>query len=412
MGYLELDVELSDEAKAMQETARKFGMEVMRPAGIELDKLADPADVIAEGSVLWDMFKQHRELGFHKMGIPKAAGGMMEDMPPMARTLIAEQMGYADVGLAVSLGVSGMPFNIAMMVPDPDIQKLVREYAEDTEAGLIGCWGITEPDHGSDWVIGTTSAGADPRLVPSLRGELKGDEYILNGRKSAWVSNGTIATHAVLHVGLDPSKGIHGHGLAICPLDLPGISRGKPLDKIGQRPLNQGEIIFEEVKLPKSYMFISDPAIFGSGMGKMFLGTANTGMGVLLSGLAQAAFDEALKYAKERIQGGVPIIEHQNIKLKLFKMFSMVESARAFARRVSKYNVAQGPMRSSPAHGITAKVLSTETAFTVASEAIQILGGYGLTKEYPVEKMFRDARASMIEDGTNEALALAAAEDF
>jgi len=395
----------------MQETARKFGMEVMRPAGIELDKLADPADVIADGSALWDMFKKHRELGFHKMGFPKTMGGMLEDMPPMARTLISEQMGYADVGLAVSLGVSGMPFNIAMMVPDPKIQELVREYIEDTEARLIGCWGITEPDHGSDWVIGTTPAGDDPRLAPTLRGELKGDEYILNGRKSAWVSNGTIATHAVLHIGLDPSRGIHGQGLAICPLDLPGISRGKPLDKIGQRPLNQGEIIFEDVQLPKNYMFISDPNVFGSGLGRTFLGTANTGMGVLLSGLAQAAFDEALKYSKERIQGGAPIIEHQNIKLKLFKMFSMVESARAFARRVSKYNAAMAPM-GSPTHGIASKVLSTETAFNVASEAIQVLGGYGLSKEYPVEKMFRDARASMIEDGSNETLALVAAEDF
>jgi alkylation response protein AidB-like acyl-CoA dehydrogenase len=366
--------------------------------------------VIAEGSVLWDVFKKHRELGLHKMGIPKAAGGMMEDVPPMAGILIAEQMGYADAGLAISLGVSSMPFALAMMSPEAEIRKWAQEYAEDTECHMIGCWGITEPDHGSDWIIGTTPAGADPRLAPSFRAVEKGDEYVLNGRKSAWVSNGTIATHAVLHVGLDPSKGMHGQGLALCPLDLPGISRGKPLDKIGQRALNQGEIIFEEVKLPKKYMMIANPDLL-TGMGRMFLGTANSGMGITFSGLAQAAFDEALNYAKERIQGGVPIIEHQNIKLKLFNMFAMVESARSFARQVAQYNRAKAPMGSGM-HGIASKILITETAFKVASEGIQILGGYGLSKEYPIEKMFRDARASMIEDGSNESLALAGAEDL
>ena len=102
----------------------------------------------------------------------------------------------------------------------------------------MGCWAISEPDHGTDYMIDV----ADPAISPSVKGMLKGDEYIVNGQKAAWVSNGTIATHAVLHVGLDPSKGMKGQGLAIIPLDLPGISRAKPLDKIGQRPLNQGEI--------------------------------------------------------------------------------------------------------------------------------------------------------------------------
>ncbi len=470
MEFMKLDVDLPDEVKAMHDLARRFGVEVMRPAGIELDKLHDPSEVIAEGSVLWDVIKKHRELGFHKLMIPKAFSGMMGEVPPMAETLISEQLGYADAGLAISLTVSSMPFAMAVLSPEAEIRKWAQEYAEDTEGNMIGCWGITEPDHGSDWVIGSTPGGADPRLAPSLRAQKKGGEYILNGRKSAWVSNGTIATHAVLHVGLDSSRGMHGQGLAFCPLDLPGISRGKPLDKMGQRPLNQGEIIFEEVKLPKKYIFISTPGALAAGStGRRFLGIANMETGVIFSGLAQAAFDEALNYAKERIQGGVPIIEHQNIKLKLFNMFIMVEATRAFALRVSQYNRARTSMgsgmhgivnkilstkatfnvaskaiqillklynmpiiveaarafsrkvsqyrRAKPSmgtgmYGIAAKIQSTETAFKVASEAIQIFGGYGLAREYPVEKMFRDARASMIEDGANESLALAGIEDL
>jgi len=410
MEFMELDVDLPDEVKAMHDLARRFGVEVMRPAGIELDKLHDPSEVIAEGSVLWDVIKKHRELGFHKLIIQKAVSGMMGEVPPMAETLISEQLGYGDTGLAISLTVSSMPFAMAVLSPEAEIRKWAQEYAEDTEAKMIGCWASTEPDHGSDWILAALPDYADPRCTASLKAELKGDEYILNGRKSAWVSNGTIATHASLHVGLDPSKGMQGTGLAVIPLDLPGISRGKPLDKMGQRPLNQGEIIFEEVKIPQKWMVIPDPSLMVA-IGKMLLTTANGGMALVFAGLAQAAFDEALNYAKERVQGGVPIIEHQNIKLKLFNMFIMVESARAFARRVSLYNFTNRPAGSAM-HAMAAKILSTETAFKVASEAIQIFGGYGLTREYPIEKIFRDARAAMIEDGTNEALALAGADDL
>jgi alkylation response protein AidB-like acyl-CoA dehydrogenase len=144
---------------------------------------------------------------------------------------------------------------------------------------------------------------------------------------------------------------------------------------------------------------------------KMILTGANGGMGQLFVGLAQAAFEEAFKYAKERVQGGVPIFEHNNIKLQLFNMFIKVESARAYARRMASYNQTMSPNGSSP-HAIAAKVLSTNTAFEVANEAVTIFGGVGLTKEYLIEKLFRDARAAMIEDGENNALSLSGADDL
>lgn len=403
MGYLELDPTLNDEEKAVQDMARRFAMEVMRPAGAELDKLSDPADVIAKGSVLWDVFKQQRELDLHKASIPTEFGGMAGEGSPLAGILMAEQMGIGDAGLAISFGVCAFPFRFAAMSPDPELQQLARDYCEDTECNMIGCWALTEPEHGSDWIIGSPE-GVDPsKSAPSLKAELKGDEYILNGQKAAWVSNGTIATHAVLHVCLDPTLGMEGTGIAIVPLDLAGISRGKPLDKIGQRPLNQGEIFFEDVRLPKAYMVVSDPAM-GTFTVQATLTGANSGMAALFAGLAQGAYDEAFNYAKERVQGGVPIFEHKNIKLKIFDMFVAVEAARAYVRRLSAYNAAN-PMGSLQ-HAIAGKILSTETAFNVASEAISIFGGNGLSKEYPIEKMFRDAKAAIIEDGENSALAL------
>ncbi|MBW2322543.1 MAG: acyl-CoA/acyl-ACP dehydrogenase [Deltaproteobacteria bacterium] len=380
MPIRDLDINLTDEQKAMRDTIRKFGSEVMRPAGIELDKLDDPSEVIAEGSVLWDVYRKYREIGLHKRSIPKALGGMMEDMDIMSSILMAEEMGYWDSGLAISFGVDGMPFALAALSPDPELQSWARDYVEDTECKMTGCWAITEPDHGTDWLLRSEATNCS-ECVPNVRAELKGDEYILNGQKSAWVSNGTMATHANLHVSLDPSKGMAGTGLAVVRLDLPGISRGKPLDKIGQRPLNQGEIYFDDVKIPKNWMIVPDPALI-EGTGEMGLARVNGGMGITFAGLARAAFDEAFKYSKERVQGG---------------------------RRMALYNAAN-PLAPSAPPAVASKVLSTETAFQVASEAIQIFGGNGLSREYPVEKMFRDARAAMIEDGVNETLSIAATE--
>ena len=404
MTYRDIDMNISPETKAVLEEVKKFSMDVMRPAGIELDALPDPGDVIAKDSVLWDVFKGFRELGLHTMQIPKTLGGMAEEAEPMAGVLIAEQLGYADAGLAISMGVSCLPFNYAALFPTGEMQQLARDFCEDKEGKMIGCWAITEPDHGTDWSLG----GDRPRCGPSVKAVLKGDEYIVNGEKAAWVSNGSIATHAILHVSLDPSRGMDGQGLAIIPLDLPGITRGKPLDKMGQRPLNQGSILFEEVRVPKEYMVIPYPDFINATSGQG-LANVNGGMAIVFAGLAKAAFDEAFTYSRQRIQGGVPIFEHQNIKLKIMKMFTMVEAARANARRMAVYNL-NNPLSPSVVHAVAAKCLSTETATAVASEAMQIFGGYGLAKEFPIEKMFRDARASMIEDGVNEALALKATE--
>jgi|TARA_B100000315_G_scaffold73405_1_gene66993 alkylation response protein AidB-like acyl-CoA dehydrogenase len=241
-------------------------------------------------------------------------------------------------------------------------------------------------------------AGDNPKITPNVQAELKGDHYIINGQKAAWVSNGSIATHCVLHAGVDNSRGMAGQSVFLVPLDLPGVSRGKPLNKMGQRALNQGEIFFEDVEIPRDYRF--EPA-GGTARGRQ---PPMAGMAVLFAGLARAALDEAVAYARQREQVGKPIIQHQNVSLKLFEMFMQVEAARSFARRMYMYNAESDD--GSYLHSIAGKWLSTETAFKVASTAIQIFGGNGLSKEYVIEKIFRDARTAMIEDGVNESLAL------
>jgi acyl-CoA dehydrogenase len=193
------------------------------------------------------------------------------------------------------------------------------------------------------------------------------------------------------------------------------VSRGKPLEKLGQRALPQGEVFFDAVRVPMMNMVIP-PEMYAMGM-ELTLCTANGYMGSTFVGCARAAFEMALEYAKQRVQGGVPIIQHQTIKMKLFEMFRKVEAARSLNRRVVLYNIVNNPFfgaapGSFPAvhYAIASKVTSTQTAFEVATEALQVFGGNGLSQEYPIEKLLRDARASLIEDGTNEVLALHAAE--
>lgn len=413
MGSIEWDGGLSGDARAMRDAALTFGMEVMRPSGIALDKMPDPADVVAPRSVLWDVIRKFRELGFHRSSFAKETGGIREDMPEGSEPLIAEALGYGDSGLALSLIASDLPFVVASLSPEAELKEWARAYCEDTGAHMIGCRAIPATDTVSDRPAAAPASSLDLRFGPSWNAEAKGDEYILTGRRSAWAGNGTIATHACLRVSVNAAGHGRNTGLAVVPLDLPGISRGKPLDKMGQRPMNHGEIVFEEVRIPGKYMVILDPDRAQESAGTI-LNAANAGMGPILVGLAQAALDEAKKYAKERIQGGVPIIEHRAIRLTLFDMFTLVESARALSRRASELTHDRRPASLSSTSMLAAASvkLASDTAFTVASEAVQIFGGNGLTKEYPMEKFFRDARASMIETGTNEALVLAAAENL
>ena len=403
MAMIDIEIGMSDEEREIQDTVHKFAAEVMRPAGEKLDALADPADVIAEDSVLWEVFEKHNELGLDEVTDPVKAAeqGLTPVQQARLRCIIAEEQGWGDSGLAISFGVNGFPRALAQMSGKPE---LIERFAGPE---VIGCWAITEPDHGSDQITFATDPRIESLGKPNCVARKDGDGFVVNGQKAAWVSNGTIAEAAALFCAVDMGDGISGIGGFVVPLDEPGVSRGRPLDKIGQRALNQGEIFFDGLRVPADYLVVP-PELYALG-GKMGLSQANSGMGATFVGVAQAALDLALDYAKQRVQGGVAIIEHQSVKARLFEMFRKVEAARALNRRVVTYNAVNPPQLQ---YAIASKVTSTETAFEVASAALQIFGGNGLSREYPIEKLLRDARASMIEDGCNEVLGLAAAAEL
>lgn len=400
MALADIELNLSDEERAVRDSAHRFAAEVMRPAGAALDRLHDPADVCAKNSVLWGVFEKYRELGMEEAERDPAMA--QSESGARMRALVNEELGWGDAGLAISLTVAGFPALFATMLGKPE---LIERFAAPGSSE-IGCWAITEPNHGSDMLAFDQPVFEEAGARADCIATRDGDDYVINGQKAAWVSNGTIATVATLFCQLDPSGGFKASGVALVPLDLPGVSRGAPLNKLGQRALNQGEVFFEDVRIPADYMIV-EPDMYLVVL-EMILTMANAHMATIFVGVARAALEHALAYSKERVQGGVPIFEHQAVKLKLFKMFAQVEAARSLARRAFLYNATQQPPLVQ--YSIAAKTFCTQTAFDVASLGLQVFGGNGLSREYPIEKLLRDARASMIEDGCNDMLSLVGAE--
>ena len=173
---------------------------------------------------------------------------------------------------------------------------------------------------------------------------------------------------------------------------------------MGQRELPQGEIFFDDIVCPGEFMIV-DPESYEA-MTELTLGHANAVMGAYFTGVAQAAYDLAIEYSLERVQGGKPLCQHQWVQKKLADMFIRVETARAFSRSALLFNMNTTPPLVQ--YSIASKVYCTEAALQVASDAIQLLGGYGVSRDFPIEKLFRDARAGMIEDGSNDSLCMAA----
>ncbi|WP_296657278.1 acyl-CoA dehydrogenase family protein [Paraburkholderia sp.] len=394
LGPLGAEPDFSDTRQLIQQTVHRFAQEVMRPVGIKLDRMT-PEEVIAPGSPYWAARQKFIELGF-------TVDSLLELEPAeRAKTMciLFEELGWGDAGLAVTFG-AGL---LAALLSVSFGNTFCRSVASDEK---LGCWAITEPDHGSD-MLDPSGAIFNPQGTygrPNCVATIRGDEVIINGQKSAWVSNGTAADVCILYCAADSGSGADTKrgAVIIVPMDAKGITRGKPLDKVGQRSLNQGEIFFENVTLSKEHI-LAGPDQYLDAVYAVHA-FANAVMGAVFTGTARAAYELAHAYAHERKQGGLPIIRHQSVAARLFHMFRKVEAARALTQRVVHYNFTAAVPSLHAA--MTAKVTATQTALEVASDALQVFGGNGLTREYPIEKIWRDARASLVEDGCNEILAI------
>lgn len=386
-----LEPPLSEVEQAIQESTHRFAEEVMRPIGTELDKLT-PEEVVAPGSRLWEVLEKAAGLGLSLTA--------MADLDPVERVrllgIASEELAWGDAGLAGAILVNNFPVMYAMMAGKMDM----AEYCE----GKRGCWAITEPDHGSDMLDANAAMAAPEGSYgrPNCVARIDGDSVIINGQKSAWVSGAMTAEVCALYCHAETDNET-GPGIAvIVPLDAEGVTRGKPLDKMGLRALNQGELFFDNVVVPATHL-LARPDTYKEHAYAM-LSEANPHVAWMFIGIARAAYEHALAYAHERKQGGVAIIQHSSVRYRLFHMFRKIEAARALARRVMEFNATAA--KPALLGSCSAKITATQTAYEVASDALQIFGGNGMTKEYPMEKLLRDARAGLIADGCNEVLAL------
>lgn len=401
--YTELsgcDADLTEEERAIQHSMHRFALDVMRPNGAILDKMT-AEEMLEPGSLWWQTMEQFGELGLDY----KTTDGMEPKAAARLMSLVLEELSWGDIGLAFSALVAGFPAMAAHAAGRDDLAEMASKQ--------LGCWCITQPDRGSDSIDaqGFELATGGKQNKGNLTSKWMGDHVILNGQSSAWVSGAPVATVAIVQVPCDYGDGFFRedgstNGVAlICDLTSKGVSKGKPLDKVGQRTLPQGEIFYDNVKVPVENV-LWDRDKYENSVFSM-LTEGNMSIGPSFAGLAQAALDHAVAYVHERKQGGARLIDHQHVRYRIYKMFEKVEAARALGRRVMEYNhVAPHPHLM---YSIPAKVFCGDVAVEVTNEAMQLFGGNGLTREYPMEKLMRDARPATIEDGENHVLGLMAA---
>jgi alkylation response protein AidB-like acyl-CoA dehydrogenase len=414
--YFEIDSQVrnNQEISMFRSEVHRFAKEVVRPASLELDRM-DYREAAAKDSPYFEVLRKMKKNGYHRVLIPDEYGGSM--VGPLEFNIFAEELAWGGAGLATAIGVCQLGPAVASLVGSPQvIDEVVRPWMEDEGDKYDGCWCVMDPDRGSDYIMLFNEP--DPEsygLKGFLIAEREGDGWVLNGTKSYWTSSGPCANWALVHPIIPPHRSAQDCGAALVPLDLPGVTNSGPIDKIGLRDDPQGEIIFDNVKIPDHYM-IAQAADFGPTLMKMIISCTSVYMGGMFVGVARAAFEEALKYCGERVQGKVPIIEHQLTRYRLFNMFEKIETARAYLRTATR-NVWEEVFQNhtyyqSTSHAMAAQTYCKNMAFDVTHDALQLHGGAGTLKEMPVEKFFRDARAALIMDGCSEILALEGAADM
>ncbi len=388
----------SEDQIALVKQAHIFARDVLRPAERELDRVADPEDVF-KSNLFRDVMRQFHRLGYHKMHLPKPIGGLGLDV--LTCILVQEELMWGGPGLTQNFMVSPFVAFTALMSGKSALKReFAVPYCADTDAELIGCFAGVEPFVGSD-----LTHIADPNVKLRTTARESGDEYVINGAKSAFISAGGIANTLAVAACIEPDRGIRGTGLFIMPGDIKGISRGRALDKLGLRCLNQAEVFFDEVRVPKRYLAIRPHEDNWLNFVRHFICFGNAGVAVTGLALMRAAYEEALAYASERVQGGKPIVEHPNIAMKLFDAYQTIEAARASIWQTCWVNGSQYP--GDVSRTAASRCFATNNATRVTSEMIQVCGGNAISKEFPLEKLYRDAKLTQIEDGAVDTMAIA-----
>jgi alkylation response protein AidB-like acyl-CoA dehydrogenase len=374
-----LGFELSDEQVALRQLARDFARKDLKPIVRQLD----------EGHTFnWDIPKKLHELGFLGLFIPEdhgGGGGKVTDA-----MLLMEEIGAVEPGVCTTMGATWLA--VAPILFAGTDAQWKKFFPIVVEGGGLGASGTTEPQAGSDLEARELIPGACRTVARKV-----GDDYVVNGRK-CFISNAGVASLYIIFAVTDPKRPQETSCLFAVEKDTPGLSYGKVEDKMGLRSSQTGDLIFEDMKLTALNRI--GPEGMGYQIHMARLANARGPVASQAVGIARGAFEIALEYAKERVQGGKRIIEHQAMQQKLAEMAIQIEAARLMVWRACWVNANLLPPNR--LYTAMAKVFATDVAVRVAVEAIQVLGGYGYMKDYLVEKCLRDAKVLQIYEGPNE----------
>lgn len=366
-----LSFDLTDEQKALVETAKRFARERIAPVAAECDR---------ESRFPRDVFVAAHELGLVNATVPTEYGG--PGFPELDNALIAEQLAWGCTGIQTSLLANTLALTPILLAGNEEQKQ--KYLGMLTSEPLFCSYCTTEPTGGSD--------------VAGMRTTFKqvGDDYVLNGEK-CWITNASLASFYVVFATSDPAKRHKGIAAFIVDRDSPGLKVGKHEDKLGQRASDTAAVHFEDVRVPRANLLAPE----GEGF-KLAMETFNQtrpDIGAMATGLMQRCLDESVAYAKERKAFGVPIAEHQLVQAMLAEMAISVEATRLLYQKAA-WNLDNGVR--DPIVSSFAKAYGADRAMQTAIDAVQVFGGNGYVKDYPVEKLMRDAKVLQIYEGTSQ----------
>jgi acyl-CoA dehydrogenase len=363
--------ELTEDQRALQDTARKFARNEMWPVAHHHDKTSEFPHAVMQKAF---------DAGLMNLSIPTEWGGAGFSI--VDQCVITEEIAYGCVGMGTSMMANDLALT-PILVGGNDEQK-ERFIKPFTQKLKYAAFGLTEPGHGSD------AGGMETRI------EKKSDHYVLNGGK-CWITNGGVAEQITVFCTLDRKLGPKGICALVIDKNMPGVSVGKHEDKMGQRASETVVLTFEDVKVPFDRLLGKEGEGFKIAMHT--LDRTRPLVAISGVGVARAALEHAAKYSKERKQFGQPIAGFQGIQFMLADMAADVEASRLLTWQCAWMidNNKPASMYSS-----FAKRFATDTAMKVTTDAVQVFGGNGYVKEYPVEKLMRDAKLLQIYEGTNQ----------